>query len=145
MNERYLFRGKRIDNLGWEFGDLSQWKEDNGRHRTFISFEGLEPIEVHPNTIGQVTGRKDKNGKKIWESDIVRSISNWGNFGKIGEVVFDKGKFMLDTHDDFFDGKYRYKEFVEKHEWEDYAHMEVKFEYEVIGNIHDNKELLNKK
>lgn len=132
------FRGKRINrNNEWAYGDL---RHSNGDFFIFPQDKeaAIDRDLVDPNSIGQYTGMKDKNRNEIWEGDIVRSISDWGDFGKIGEVVFINGKFMLDTHDDFFGGKYRYKEFVEKEEWEDFkARMEIRFEYEVIGNVID--------
>lgn len=154
-----VFRAKRIDNGEWIVGDLVWidvfpvmftdnkigWTLNIGESNT-ITFDNYEVPVVDKNTIGMFSGLKDRNGKEIFEGDIVRSISNWGDFGKVGEVVFDKGKFLLDTHYDLFGFIFRYREFVEKDEWEDMgAHMEVEYTYEVIGNIYDNPELLKRK
>lgn len=153
---RKAFRAKRIDNGEWIVGDLVWinefpviftdnkigWTLNIGESNT-ITFDNYEVPVVDKKTVGMFSGLKDIHENEIFKGDIVRSISNWGDFGKVGEVVFDKGKFLLDTHDDFFGGKYRYKEFVEKYEWKDMgAHMEVEYTYEVIGNIYDNPELL---
>lgn len=70
-----LFRGKRVDNDEWVVGDLIHrqiWK----RSLTVIrvsddGFEHYEEYEVIPETVGQFIGLTDKNGNKIFESDIV--------------------------------------------------------------------------
>lgn len=155
------FRGKRIDNGQWVVGDLLHIGGGaviyTGSHtdieipeiesaRIAVELMMDEVAVVRSDSVGQYIGRKDKHDNEIFVGDIVRSISDWGDFGKIGEVAFVNGKFMLDTHDDFFGGKYRYKDFVEKQEWDDFkARMEVRFEYEVIGNVIDNNDLLNSK
>ena len=129
-----LFRGKRIDNGEWVYGNLVK---SNGKY--FIYYE--EPDEmsqtgnwlfykvVDPSTVGQYTGLTDKNGKKIFEGDIVKDEQAQ----MLGKVVYATAADGFDGMagfmvDDIDDGLQNYNGF-----W----HL-----VEVIGNIHDNPELL---
>lgn len=85
MNDRYLYRAKRIDNGEWIVGSLIQapylgsirsWisseQEDKARLREISSNRAVwRAFEVRTDTICQCTGLKGKNGKLIWENDIV--------------------------------------------------------------------------
>ena len=112
-----LFRGKRKDNGEWGYGDLIH--NDNGfNDQVFIAkliigenedkhqFDddeillGWSPYNVIPSTIGQYTGLTDKNGRKIFEGDILQCNNNpidlvkvvYGNFGVVDietETVVD--------------------------------------------------------
>ena len=109
MEDRYLFKGKRLDNGEWVTGNLIQnpffkgvrsWisseQEDKTRLRSISRTQALwNSIEVDSSTICQCTGLKDKNGKLIWENDIV---SYWDSYSTenglaeadcIGKVVWD--------------------------------------------------------
>ena len=113
MNDRYLYRAKRKKD-----GKQTTWNAVTGIH-------GLERIE--DDTICQCTEINDKNGKLIWENDIVK--------GK----YYDNGK----SHRHIGQVKYIYEAYkvVGVKQYTGY-HAHLDGSYEVIGNIFDNKELL---
>ena len=126
-----LFRGKRADNWQWVNGFYAH--ELQGGH--FISadegawYDGpmLSYVEVIPETVGQYTGLDDKNDVKIFEGDVVRYLNSIesGN----GVVIFDACAFLFNWIDsDETDSLLR--------------HFQCSEELEVIGNVHDNSELM---
>ena len=130
-----LFRGKRIDNGEWVLsGNIIRFNPENGEDLIFIpalgepcicdhdendniiSFEKGMFYKVDTKTVGQFTGLTDKNGKRIFEGDILEFRA-----GRSHIVKFDDGCFI-------FTGTAIPVRYADK--------------FEVIGNIHDNHELL---
>ena len=108
MEDRYLYKAKRADNGEWVV-----WNALTGIPHDISIIQG---------TICQCTGLKDKNGKLIWENDIVKINNSKGN------VLITFGDFEIICT--IPNEKY-------------YKHrLEYDTEYEVIGNIFDNAELL---
>ena len=129
-----LFKAKRVDNGEWVEGWLFKTQEHSyiAYDRQFDDDLFLSPqnifIEVDTNTICQYTGLTDKNGTKIFEGDVIRGL--FLHSRPINSVVsFQDGAFGLLWN----------RAGVEIF-WAFTSICNV--EYEVIGNIHDNPELL---
>ena len=129
-----LFRGKRTDSGEWVYGNycIAEKLDKSGVEYFIIEIEAEgSQYYVIPETVGQYTGLTDKNGKKIFEGDIVNVAYNPKYTGiskdRIGnfEVVFNNGCFMKGSIQN--NGLY---------------HFIPSDETTVIGNIHDNPELL---
>lgn len=117
------FRGKRDGK--WLYGDLVHIDGD-----VFIFPVDGQPdygknYQVEPETVGQFTGLKDKNGVEIWEGDILGAEQN-GNV--YCDFVFYNGSSFGRSHFNSFVPFYDRKDWIEKDE--------------VKGNIYDNPELL---
>lgn len=131
-----LFRGKRMDNGEWTYGYLFVCWD-----RCYIlwGMSGDNPIkeEVISETVGQYTGLTDKNGKRIFEGDIVRLYDTWGEWRAVVEFGNPNGVYTwgwqlkpisrTDANTDILC-------WVEMEEAGAFC--------EVIGTIYDNPELL---
>ena len=124
MEREILFRGKRVKDGKWVEGLLT--KDIKGHIRIQYNPRNFSVV-VNPETVGQFTGMTDKNGTKIFEGDIVRHIDTTRHVVEVvnSEVYFDTE--MLE-----FGVRYSNELF----------HCKFNDEFEVIGNIYDNKELV---
>lgn len=127
-----LFRGKRTDNGEWVEGYL--YITHNGEHEISVYNEEVNierwTHEVDPSTVCQYTGLKDKNGERIFEGDVAKVLQ--GKDKDIAYVGFENGAFMLYP---------KTGNIYERTLWE-YWYND--WDVEVIGNITDNPELLEK-
>lgn len=134
MQERYLFRGKRTDNGKWIYGALLPLNDGSYRIATSCldtnetNLLTVCAYEVDQSTICQCTGLKDKNVELIWENDICRYYNSEDGDGigiiKNGYVLWKKGTISA------------------KHKMTPLFYLQCHDEWEVIGNIFDNPELL---
>lgn len=133
-----LFHGKRKDNGEWVEGCLLGSDVIVPKGQPFyichdILDSALKAYEVIPETIGQYTGLTDKNGKKIFEGDIVSCMTKYG--GDIGIVTFKDGKFVV-----YWQSEYHYPK---NGRTTDYYYVNARTK--VIGNVYDNPELIGEK
>lgn len=128
MNDRYLFKAKRVDNGEWEIGYLYRLSENT---HPFIMLCGKcgESHEVDEHTICQCTGLKDKNGNMIWENDIVKDEK-----GNLYKAFWQKNYYQYS----WICIKSNYLPIGAQ--WNLWSIKS--FEIEVIGNIFDNAEFL---
>lgn len=136
MNREILFRGKRVDNGEWVYGDLLR----NWTVPQILSEEDGNEYLVIPATIGQFTGLTDKNGVKIFEGDVLLYKYIYENYRhekkKCEEHVIVSFGWMWNDND----GKHE-QNYLGWSAGEDEP-LDSDHDYEVIGNIHDNPELI---
>lgn len=148
MQDRYLFRGKRLDNGEWVYGNLIRSNDSEVGYEAIIiptndsnmytkggsigdlGFENWH--RVNETTICQCTGLKDKNGKLIWENDIVAYWDSYSTESGLAEANC-VGKVVWDDETISFQVTNRLS--AESYEV-------LGDECSVIGNVFDNPELL---
>lgn len=118
-----IFRGKRLNDGEWVEGNFVKGCIDDFAYIVEFGNKDLcrNYVEVIPETVGQYTGFDDKNGKKVFEGDILKA-----------EIWWEQGGCYPHTETRFIEATFpnMYKNHFEK--------------FEVVGNIYDNPELLRR-
>lgn len=131
-----LFRGKRTFNGEWVKGDYQHFYMESGEYVPYISSWGNYTKQIIPETLGQFSNVKDKNDEPMFEGDIVDVLIGTGI--KYPEPVGFKA--VVDFKDGAFGIKWNRGVVEEFTPFASYYKPNVTFT--VIGNIHDNPELL---
>jgi len=123
--DRYLFRGKRIDNGEWVYGYYKAFINLNEKICAYINVSCDEhgifnQFEIDPKTIGQWSGLKDKNGTKIFEGDVLTTDYKRRTSKVLEPVKLENGGFNP----------------FAVAGWECTPHWK---DCEIIGDIHDNR------
>lgn len=125
------FRGKDKRSGEWFYGNL--YDKDN-RGRTHICTTQRGSFDVIPETVGQFTGLYDKEKNEIYEGDILV----WGENGCKSQpmvVIFKHGSFGYTYIEDWFHSFAGNTNFT-------FNPLNTDVRFEIVGNIHDNPELL---
>lgn len=154
-----LFRGKRVDDGKWVYGFYCHYDDtkDNGKDDCDYIVEKHNGeyfpfVKVTPETVGQYTGLTDKNGKEIFEGDVLKyTRKNWHNiYEKEFEGSF-KGRELVTYLEIYYDdtcAAFKYRHYNENKKLFSDGILRLKDSraeetiIEIIGNIHDNPELL---
>lgn len=154
-----LFRGKDIDTGKWAHGGYSLYPHTRFPARPTIyevDHGYWRPVEIMPETLGQYTGLEDRNDKRIFEGDIVRckhfykdydgtfeSAKIRSAYGKAFDKTTDEPTYLRNYAVRMYDGSWELRNGSDGHKIN--SNYIINHEIEVIGNIHDNPELLKGK
>ena len=149
MNERFLSRGKRKDNGAWVEGYYACQSNHSCipsalKYQHFIfkdvfmdfNLGGLGEYEVIPGTVGQCTGRKYANDKLLFEGDIVKWYSDYDDTWGYSHTAEYYGVVVWNANDYCWNIKVN-DELIPFNDYDWDISM-------VVGNIHDNPELLQR-
>jgi uncharacterized phage protein (TIGR01671 family) len=129
------FRGKGINSGQWFYGSAVTFGNKAYIFK-MLRLLRMEHAEVVPDTVGQFIGLFDEDGREIYEGDIIKIVEEFDDenvYTRIGVVCFEEGMYELQDKN----GKhFAYLGWL--------MHDDAITKLEVIGNIHDNPEMLEK-
>lgn len=155
MNREIIFKAKRIDNGEWvegQYAYITNPLTEDGKPIKHLICNGTNIFNdlIDPDTLCQYTGLTDKNGKKIWENDILRGHKNdddlarvvFGEFNVIDVDTLETVDRVVGWHTEVIetDALSKCEPFCLPMPLTDF-YIEIS-EFEVFGNIFDNPELL---
>lgn len=141
--DRYLYKAKRLDNREWVTGSLITCEDGTCKIATsLLESKADEPIlvcayDVDRDTICQCTGLKDENDNLIWENDILHN----GNYFVV-KWNAPCARFDIVLHNSINIPIGKWEPMICDWKTNDFKEYRKAVDYEVIGNIFDNKELL---
>lgn len=144
MENRYLFRAKRIDNGQWVQGAVLYHDDTATIFNQHPADGSLQGFEVDINTICQCTGLKDKNDNLIWENDIIEKEfysvpdSYMDSTKYMGTIQYEDGGWYVNVVTDDIAQGYQHRIYL----IEAIANSKDLEHFEIIGNSFDNPELL---
>ena len=141
-----LFRAKTVKNVHWIWGDLFHAGTEPSDGEFAISYwddeDGWMNENVQPATIGQFTGLTDKNGKRIFEGDIVECVS-WNEYFSKDDKPMEpfRRKMFVDYRKGGFKMVEPMPEPMKDNEWDIICNGDIV----IIGNIYDDPQLIDMK
>lgn len=135
-----LFRGKRLDTGQWVYGYIRHYENNQHTTEKWTLYEPALSLEheIDPNTVGQYTGVVDRLGKQVFEDDIIGYTDTDTGKTKIFGVVkwYHEGNFYINTD--------TYCNYTSDNDCANIGYMmnRATTKLSVIGNIHDNPEML---
>lgn len=131
MNNREIFFRAKALYGDWRKGNYIRtvFKDREDLHQICPLLQNVSPVEVDVKTLGQLTGLKDKNNIDIYEGDILKIINGWNDNEYITNVRYSSNVFCIDVQG--FD-----------YNVTPLGYLDEECIIEIIGNIHENPELL---